>query len=79
MLGLHGYAGSSLVLAPGGCSLASGHRLLPGAASRLRGWALEHGFNICGAWSQLLQGMWDFPGVTDQICVSCIGRRILYH
>ena len=26
-------------------------------------WSLEHRLNSCGAWAQLLQGMWDLPGL----------------
>ena len=41
--------------------------------------ALEHRLNSCGAWTQLLCGMWAPPWSRDQTRVSCIGRQILHH
>lgn len=39
--------------------------------------ALERRLSSCGAWAQLLWGMWLPPG--SGISVSCISRQSLYH
>ena len=45
--------------------------------------ALEHRLNSCAPRASLLYGMWDLPGygtcVQYRDCVSCTGRRTLYH
>ena len=41
--------------------------------------ALERRLSSCGAWAQLLRGMWDLPGPGNRTHVPCIGRRILNH
>ena len=38
-------------------------------------WSLEHRLNSCGAWPQLLQGMWDLPGLeTKALSPASAGR-----
>ena len=39
--------------------------------------ALEHRLSICGATTQLPQGMWNLPQTRDQTHILCIGRHIL--
>ena len=48
----------TLVMESGGYSLVA----VPRGLSSCRSWALEHRLNSCGAWAQLLHGMWDHPG-----------------
>ena len=39
-----------------------------------------HRPSSCGAWAQLLPGMWDLSSLTrDRICMPCIARWILNH
>ena len=38
-------------------------------------WALQHRLNRCGAWAQLLRGMWDLPGSgTEAVFPALAGR-----
>ena len=40
----------------------------------------EHRLNSCGAWAELLRGMWvGSSQIRDGTRVSCIDRWILYH
>ena len=48
----------TLVMESGGYSLVA----VPLGLSSCRSWALERRLNSCGAWAQLLHGMWDHPG-----------------
>ena len=52
-------SGLSLAVASGGCSLVAVHGLLTAVASP----AAKHRLSSCGPWAQLLQGMWDLPGL----------------
>ena len=52
-------AGLSLVSANGGYSLVAVHGLLVAAVSLVA----EHRLSSCGAWAELLHGMWDLPGL----------------
>ena len=49
--------GLSLVSANGGYSLVAVHGLLIAAVSLVA----EHRLSSCGAWAELLHGMWDLP------------------
>ena len=74
VLGLRCSVGFSLIAGRGACPLVAVHRLLIAVASLVQhgllgagfsncgSWALEHRLNSCGAWAQLLSGMWDLPG-----------------
>ena len=55
-------AGFSLVVASGGYSSlwSTGYRRAGFSSCGSR--ALEHRLSSCGAWAQLLHGMWDLPG-----------------
>ena len=52
--------------------------LLRRTGSRLMGFsscgsrALERGFSSCGAWAQLLRGMWDLPGPGTESMFSAL-------
>ena len=82
----------SPVAASGGRSLAEMHWLLivwlllllsmGSRACRLQELQLP-GFRCWlssgGAWAQPLHTMWDFPGIRDRNCVSCLDRWTLHH
>ena len=73
MLGLRGCAGFSLVAASGGSSLVAVLRLLNVVAF------LVLQLNSCGVWALVVLSYMGSPWIRDQIRVSCIGGRILYH
>ena len=58
VLGLHCWAGSSLVVASGGYSLVTVHWLLVAVASLS---TEQEGFSSCDAWAESPQGVWGLP------------------
>ena len=44
---------------------ALGHR--SSGFSSSGSWALEHRLSSCGAWTQLLHGIWDLPGAEIEL------------
>ena len=71
MVGLHCFAGYSLVASSRAYSLVVEHKLLIARTSLVA----DHRLSSHGTQASLPCGMWDLPRARDQTCVSCTAGR----